>query len=513
MKFSNTFVRNFSFVIAITMFFSTQLLAQSSINMIGGFEGNMPSYWHEGSVPGGATLQWSTAESRSMGRSLKITKSVTDTAASWDSYNMADFWSPTHSKDVDIFVGAYIKTEGINTNPQNDDEKWTVSYTFYNESGALIGSTVLPIDQTTASSNGFVADTNAVGETILPEDSWKTIIKVTGGKNATGTVYADDFMLYGRGGAWAGQDWNTAVGVPSGWFYWLPPNGGNDGKLTNGFENTTITTEAAHTGLHSLKFDLPFTRDPHDAFVGTNRMLLDGSGTPTGPARNTFGINELTGNSTTDAINPGDWVRISVWVKANNLVPDSAALYPTTWAAGFTYGFWKGNGNNDGWNSLDGYPKDMQFTFPAVTSFDWTQYSIDVQVPNTADAKAISVRLHAYTRLTGTLYFDDLSIEKIDGVTGVADANELPKTYQLSQNYPNPFNPSTIISYQLPKQGFVSINIYNILGQKVAQMVNETQSAGSYKVNFDASNLTSGIYIYQIQAGSFVQSKKMILLK
>jgi len=79
------------------------------------------------------------------------------------------------------------------------------------------------------------------------------IIKFVGGKNATGTVWADDFDYVGRGGAWAGQTWNQSVGVPTGWLYWLPPNGGNDLKLSNGFENTKITTEAAHTGLSSLK--------------------------------------------------------------------------------------------------------------------------------------------------------------------------------------------------------------------------------------------------------------------
>ena len=411
------------------LFESGQLLAQVSINGIGGFEGNMPSYWHEGSVPSGATLDWSTAESRSMGRSLMITKGVTDTAASWESYNMADFWSPTHSKDVDIFVGAYVKTEGINTNPATDDERWTISYTFYDSTGAMIGTTLLPLDQSVASSAGFVADTNAVGQTILPKDSWKTIIKVIGGKNATGTVYADDFMLYGRG-AWAGQDWNTAVGVPSGWYYWLPPNGGNDGKITNGFENTMLTTEEAHSGLHSLKFDLPFDRAPHDAFVGTNRMLLNGMNTPSSTSMDnkSIRITDLSNNNATTAVNPGDWIRIKVWVKANNLVPDSAAMYPTTWSVGFTYGFFKGNGNNDGWNAVDGYPIDMQFKFPAVTSFDWTPYYIDVQVPNTADAKALAVRLHAYARFTGTVYFDDLSVEKID-MPNIAGIGEIGRAH------------------------------------------------------------------------------------
>ena len=114
--------------------------------------------------------------------------------------------------------------------------------------------------------------------------------------------------------------------------------------LTKGFENTIVTTEEAHSGTHSLKFELPFDRETQDAFVGTKRMML------------------LSGTG------PGDFVRVSVWLKASNLVPDSAALYPVTYAVGFTYGYWKGNGNNDGFNSIDGYPIDMQFVFPSVTA-------------------------------------------------------------------------------------------------------------------------------------------------
>ncbi|GBD92266.1 flagellar basal body rod modification protein [bacterium BMS3Abin04] len=514
------FIRLTYLFFVISIFGFAQLYAQVSINKIGDFEGNLPSYWQKGSEPNGSQLEWSTTESRSMGRSLMITKGVTDTAAVWESENMADFWSPQHYKDVDIFVGAWIKTEGINTNPATEDEKWTISYTFYDSTGTLIGVTELPIDQSTSSSGAFYADTNAVGQTILPKDSWKTIIKVTGGKNATGTVYADDFMLYGRNGAWAGQDWDASVGVPTGWIYWLPPNGGNDGKLSNGFENTVVTTEEAHSGLHSLKFDLPFTRDPHDAFVGTKRMLLDGTSSPntTSMDNKSIRIADLSNTNSTTAINPGDWVRIKVWVKASNLVPDSAALYPTTWAAGFTYGFWKGNGNNDGWNALDGYPKDMQFKFPAVTSFDWTPYYIDVQVPNTTDAKAISVRLHAYARFTGTVYFDDLSVEKIDGVTGIKNNNVLPAKYQLFQNYPNPFNPTTKISYTLPSSSNVTLKIYDMLGREVKTLVNKEQNAGAYNLTWDGTNnngnlVTSGMYIYQIHANNFIKSSKMILMK
>ncbi|MCF6269102.1 MAG: T9SS type A sorting domain-containing protein [Melioribacteraceae bacterium] len=502
-----------SIILLVTFFMGSamQLFSQTGISGIGSFEGELPSYWTKGVEPSGATLEWATDQSRSMGKSLKITKSATDEAAMWTSENMADFWSPVHNKDQDIFVGAYVRTQGVNTNPASDDAKWYISYTFYDSSGALIGETRMDIDQSSASSGSWMADTNDVGQTILPKDSWKTIIKFVGGKDATGTVWADDFMLYGRTG-WAGQNWNTAVGVPSGWYYWLPPGGGNNGELSHGYENTIVTTEEAYTGLKSLKFDLPFDRPPQDAFVGTNRMLLDGSD---GNLNSTSIGNEMDISAL--SVNLGDRIRISVWIKANNLVPDSAAMYPTTWAVGFTYGFFKGNGNNDGWNSVDGYPKDMQFVFPNVTSFDWTQYYIDIDVPDNADAKTIAIRLHPYSRFTGTIYFDDLMIEVI-GVTDVEPGSQLPDVFAVHQNYPNPFNPSTTISYTIPKTSKVSVKVFDILGREVVSLLDEVQVRGAYDVVWNGKNnfgeiVGSGIYFYRVETEKFAQVMKMILLK
>lgn len=86
-------------------------------------------------------------------------------------------------------------------------------------------------------------------------------------------------------------------------------------------------------------------------------------------------------------------------------------------------------------------------------------------------------------------------------------------SYDLSQNFPNPFNPTTTINYQLPQNGFVTLKIYDILGKEVATLVNEQKSTGRYSVNFDASNLSSGVYIYQIHINDYVSSKKLLLLK
>jgi Secretion system C-terminal sorting domain/Carboxypeptidase regulatory-like domain len=89
----------------------------------------------------------------------------------------------------------------------------------------------------------------------------------------------------------------------------------------------------------------------------------------------------------------------------------------------------------------------------------------------------------------------------------------LPKAFVLSQNYPNPFNPTTTIKYEIPKAIFVSIKIYDLLGREVATLVNNERLAGKYEVKFDGSKLSSGIYFYRMQAGGFIDSKKLILLK
>jgi len=89
----------------------------------------------------------------------------------------------------------------------------------------------------------------------------------------------------------------------------------------------------------------------------------------------------------------------------------------------------------------------------------------------------------------------------------------LPKTYNLEQNYPNPFNPSTTISFFLPHSQKVELSVYDILGRRVAKLVNEWKNAGSYNINFDASHLASGVYIYRLKAGKFSQSRKMLLVR
>lgn len=112
-------------------------------------------------------------------------------------------------------------------------------------------------------------------------------------------------------------------------------------------------------------------------------------------------------------------------------------------------------------------------------------------------------------------YYGDIYKRQINEMlTGIANKqNNLPTDYSLQQNYPNPFNPTTVISYKLPAYSHVMLNVYDVLGREVATLVNEYKPAGNHKVEFNAGKLTSGVYLYRINTGSFVKTMKMILMK
>ena len=101
----------------------------------------------------------------------------------------------------------------------------------------------------------------------------------------------------------------------------------------------------------------------------------------------------------------------------------------------------------------------------------------------------------------------------LDTTVSVDDQINLLTSFQLYQNYPNPFNPITTIKYEIPKEGLVSLKVYDILGSEIATLVNEEKSVGRYEVNFNASSLSSGVYLYRIQVNDFINVKKMILMK
>lgn len=124
-----------------------------------------------------------------------------------------------------------------------------------------------------------------------------------------------------------------------------------------------------------------------------------------------------------------------------------------------------------------------------------------------------------FDELIGVLYYSfsnfKLVPRKDDDFVNYSSVNDgsMPNEFALSQNYPNPFNPSTTINYSIPEAGYVSLQIYNVLGEVVRTLVDREQSPGEYKVYFNARDLPSGVYFYSIRSGSYAQVKKMMLLK
>jgi len=100
-----------------------------------------------------------------------------------------------------------------------------------------------------------------------------------------------------------------------------------------------------------------------------------------------------------------------------------------------------------------------------------------------------------------------------EGVIVSVEDELKPLTYNLEQNYPNPFNPVTFIKYSIPEVSKVSLTLFNLLGEEVADLVNEEKVAGYYTIEFNAATLPSGVYFYQLRAGNYVDTKKMLLLK
>jgi hypothetical protein len=151
------------------------------------------------------------------------------------------------------------------------------------------------------------------------------------------------------------------------------------------------------------------------------------------------------------------------------------------------------------------------------TGFVEFQVNINYQYNEVPDTSIISVGLEDLPGTGGDYsgsYFllDDLSFS--NEATGVErQVRKNPNSFYLAQNYPNPFNPSTKISYSLSKRGHVTLSVYNLLGQKVVDLIDEEKPAGRYEIDFNAGNLSSGAYFYMLQAGNQIETKKMILLR
>jgi hypothetical protein len=144
--------------------------------------------------------------------------------------------------------------------------------------------------------------------------------------------------------------------------------------------------------------------------------------------------------------------------------------------------------------------------FTAVSPTTWYEKTIHVDLVQ--DTNTIQMQMS-----WAWMYLDYLAVPRDINPTSVKNLPVMPVSFSLEQNYPNPFNPTTTINFSLAKASDVKLTVYNILGQKVATLVDTRMKAGKQSVEFDASKLSSGVYFYRLDAGDFLSNKKMLFLK
>jgi len=181
-----------------------------------------------------------------------------------------------------------------------------------------------------------------------------------------------------------------------------------------------------------------------------------------------------------------------------------------------------GDGNIEPWQKeISGMLYNMRVALPPVglDSINWQLIKADSLNNNLKKAyyNYLYISGDGSLGLHNPFFTAQLLMNSLNAIVGITqNSEEIPIVYALSQNYPNPFNPSTKINFDLPKAGFVTINVYDISGRLVKQLANQQMSPGKYTVTFDSHelNLSSGVYFYRINAGNeFVMTKKMILVK
>jgi len=208
---------------------------------------------------------------------------------------------------------------------------------------------------------------------------------------------------------------------------------------------------------------------------------------------------------------------------------DVAAVFsPSVIYDGTSYHMWYSGG--DSLNSGLPFPTESKIGYAtSPNGITWTKFANPVLEAGAQggawDGIGVGDPDVVYDGTTYHMYYDGAGFDGVfrfrigyatdSLLVGIGDevSNNLPGKFDLHQNYPNPFNPSTTIEFALPKTDFVTLTIYNVTGEKVATLVAENLTAGSYKYQWNAVGLASGVYFYQLQAGNFKQSKKLLLLR
>ena len=305
-------------------------------------------------------------------------------------------------------------------------------------------------------------------------------------------------------------------------------NGGNWSPVNNGLSNLNV---------YSLGFNPPNVYAGTDAsgmFLSTN---YGNSWTNVGFSNEIIGSIALRNSIVFAGVTYGnDGVYRSIdscksWLEVMNGVTDNNVLLlaingSNLYLGTGSKGLFLSTNNGDDWTNLNnGLTGDVwSIAFKNSNIFASTGHGVYLSTNDGADWTNVSDGLTNLFALSLIIHNNYLFVgcgnngwvwrrPLSEMITDVKDIEQLPKEFALNQNYPNPFNPSTKISWQLPIGNLVKLKVYDILGREIVTLVNEYKPMGQYETEFNSANLPSGIYFYRLQAGNFVEIKKMMLLK
>jgi hypothetical protein len=464
----------------------------------GDFEEQRPALWE----PSGTGAAWTTERSRTPNYSLKLSGSGT---AHWQQPEAVQHWVSRILGNLEIVVGGWVYTDGVNVNPTSDAEKFQLVFEFFNAQRTdLLGEPlVIDLPQGQASTGGWVAiDNTSLGSLVLPENATSARITFRKGASTTGAAYLDDLFIRKadpQADGWPGGFFNTNVDMGAGWYYWWP-------DFDLGLEGWPATAHFTQT------------RSADAAYSGNFGLLMK---------ENFPSNNEIVAISERVPVTPGEPIMVSYRVRHRD-VPNPETIGEDNNNIGLTVLWYEqmaagaaGYGEMGGVDiRLNGEYNDQVIPL-AVRQQDseWRQYAF-VVYPRTG-AAGMELRLRYWHGFQGTTYWDDIRVVNIGGQAlavnisdEIGDRNELPTTAVLMQNYPNPFNPTTTIRFVLPADMRVSLDVFNVLGQRVATLIdNQFRTQGSNEAVFDAGNLPSGMYLYQLRTADRVESRKMVLVR
>ncbi|MDD5361655.1 MAG: T9SS type A sorting domain-containing protein [Ignavibacteria bacterium] len=491
---------------------------------------------------------------------FKATASLTGTTGSWASITLDKPYSYDPSKSLIVFVGQCGMSGSGWTIKQNvltgNRRTWSVGacpFSPYSGGDAsmpdfgvdVTPETVIPTGTWTEQVSGLTTSLNSVsavddniawacgnsGKVVRTTNKGQTWTNVSGTISATYSlycVYAYDannaivtgvaspntsiFQTTNGGATWTTANTHTGFGDDiymsdaNNAYFIGDPSGGNwdllkstNGGLNWGTWSTLPTTNTSGTYNNAAWFQGTQVWFPN---VGLSQMMYSSNMGANWTAQ-TIPLSEITATcfvSPTRGLAGGSSTSIGLLstTDAGTTWSSITAPLPTTsimGIAGASTSWWIAMQDTMiHYSSNDGASWTTQYAVPAGSFYHLTK--------SRSGATLWGVRSNGGISRFGTA---------ITAITPVA--NGLPVNYSLSQNYPNPFNPVTKINYALPKSGFVTLKIYDILGRQIVTLINETKNAGDYSVDFNASSLNSGVYFYRLEANGFSDTKKMLLIK